>query len=384
MSQPLEIGSWVFSAKTHSTAISPDRETVYSFDLEGRPISWFEEGRVFKRSLASEVHGRQKVEGERQRWVVPREAAAESFGRLLARVAEAPADELPEEFRQRLADILRWTPETLLDEKERFDAAYEPIGILPPDQYFAVVLQATLGCSWNRCTFCSFYQDRPFTARPPEQFVEHVEAVRGLLGRGEKLRNRIFLADGNALILSNARLAPIFRAALDAFPDRPVNGFVDVFTGERKPVADWQELRGWGLERVYVGLESGYDRLLLWMNKPGGGDEAREFITALKEAGLKVATILMCGAGGDRYAGEHVERTLDLMAGLPLEAGDIVYLSPFFEQPGSAYAQKALEEQVRPLDQREREEQRTLLRKGILSAHPDIKVARYDIREFIY
>ena len=71
------------------------------------------------------------------------------------------------------------------------------------------MLQATFGCSWNRCTFCSFYEDRPFRARSASEFREHCDRVRDLLGRGGTLRRQIFLADGNALILDDDRLRPL-------------------------------------------------------------------------------------------------------------------------------------------------------------------------------
>ena len=64
------VGEWILSTKRHSTTVSPDRQTVYSFDLEGRPISWYERGRVYKRSLASELFGRERKSGEKQYWQV--------------------------------------------------------------------------------------------------------------------------------------------------------------------------------------------------------------------------------------------------------------------------------------------------------------------------
>ena len=207
------LGSWLISAKGHSTSISPDRRRVYSFDLEGRPLSWYEDGRLYKRSLASEVHGRGRSGGKRLRWRVRPDEAATLFRNMLDRIAGAPMRELPSDTRQRLETILRWSPDALLGERERFEAAYRPVSILPPDQYLAIVLQATFGCSWNRCSFCSFYQDRPFRAREVDEFRRHVHAVRALLGRGERLRRGIFVADGNALLQSNRRLQPLIEVA---------------------------------------------------------------------------------------------------------------------------------------------------------------------------
>jgi len=386
MRQLLQIDDWTVAARDESTTFSPDpdHEFVYSFDLEGRPISWFEDESVYKRSLASVVHGREQMHGPRRRWIVPDDEARVRFGRLLERIAGFPEGKLPPDLRARWGDIVRWTPESLLSERAKFEAAYEPIAILPPDQYLAVVLQATFGCSWNQCTFCDFYQDRPFRARTLEELDLHFARVATLLGRGERTRKWIFLADGNALILSNDRLLPLFDRARAAFPGRSINGFLDVFTGERKPVADWVALRERGLERVHLGIETGDDELLAFMNKPGSAEAALDLVATLAAAGLKLSVIFMCGVGGDRFAEAHAAATLDLVRRMPLAAHDIVYLSPFVEHPDSAYAARAHEAGIAALDDAARDAQYRRLRDGIRTAHPKARVTLYDIREFIY
>lgn len=373
-------GQWIFSAKESSTSISPDRRTVYSFDLEGRPISWFLQGHVYKRSLAGDIFGRARVGGRKRYWQVPFEEAAALVATIHRAVLEAPARDLLEPLPHRLDGILRWTPQLLAAERERFESAYAPVTILPPDQYLAIVLQATSGCSWNRCTFCNFYQDMEFEVHSPERFADHCERVRSLLGRGAELRRGIFLADGNALTLSNRRLKPLFETASATFPGRRLCGFIDLLTGERKSAGDWAELRGWGLERICIGLESGDERLLRWLNKPGDAGSATGFISTLKQAGLAVSTVLMVGVGGRRFAAGHVEETLKMMARLPLDNGDIVYLSPFRERRGTSYA----EQQVEPLDRGERLEQYREMRDAIRRLHPGVRVTRYDILEFVY
>ncbi|UCF66333.1 MAG: radical SAM protein [Acidobacteriota bacterium] len=379
-----QLGAWILSAKRHATTISPDRSSVYSFDLEGRPLSWFENDCTYKRSLASRVHVRDRAGGRRRRWTLTGEQASERFAAVLERTAKTPRAALDEELRTRLEAILGWTPERLLEESRRFEATYEPVSILPPDQYLSVVLQATFGCSWNRCTFCSFYQNRAFRTRTPAEFRAHTEAVNDLLGRARHLRPRIFLADGNALMLSETRLRELMDIACEAFPDRPLAGFIDVFTGEKKLAAGWADLRERGLERVYVGLETGHDPLLAWINKPATTERAREFVFSLKAARVRVSVILMAGLGGRRFAEGHVRDSLDLVSRLPLEDKDIVYLSPFVLDERSAYAQRAVQEHITPLDETELQAQLETLRAGCRAAHPHVRVAPYDIREFIY
>ena len=381
-----QIGDWTFAWREESTTLSPDPDhaTVWSFDLEGRPISWFERERLYKRSLASEVHGREQLRGPRRRFRVSPEDAAAMFERILHCVAAAPSASLDPALRARIDDILRWTPATLLNGKQRFDAAYRPVSILPPDQYLAVVLQATFGCSWNRCTYCDFYQDNPFRARGLPEFAVHARAVKALLGRGEALRKRIFLADGNALVLSGERLHPLFEVARREFPGRAISGFVDVLNGEHKTRDEWAALRDLGLERVHVGIETGHDPLLEFMNKPGSAAEALDLVATLKAAGLGVAVIVMCAVGGERYAAAHGSDTARLLSVMPLTAGDIVYLSPFVEHPASEYARKAREEGVRPLDDSATERQYARFRDAVREAHPGVRASRYDIREFVY
>lgn len=381
---------WHVAVQPGATVLSPRRDVVLSLDLEGRPRSWFVAGETFKRSLSSDVYGRRTVDGVRRRWRVPVEEAEAAFARAAAWVAAAAADldriEVPDrvELAHRLARARAWTPERLAAERGRFHAAYAPISILPPDQYGAVVLQATFGCSWNRCTFCSFYQDRPFQVRPPEAFAAHLGAVHDLLGRDAAARRGIFLADGNALVLANARLRPVFETARAAFPDRPFAGFVDVFGGERKPADDWRELRAMGLARVAIGVETGHDPLLAYLNKPGGADAAVEFAATLKAAGLALQVILMAGVGGRRFAAGHLRDSERLLARLPLGPEDVVYLSPFVVQPGSAYEARAAAEGLAPLTPPEREAQLAALRDAARAVAPAARVARYPIDEFVY
>jgi len=388
---------WRVTVRPASTTLSPRRDVVVAFDLEGRPTSLFAGGDTYKRSLASDLYGRRTEGGARRRWRVPRDRAADLLERSLtiaaaARSAVGRGERLPgvegataeAALADRLDTVLGWTPERLQDERRRFLNAYAPIAILPPDQYGAVVLQATFGCSWNRCTYCTFYQGRPFQVRPIPAFREHVGAVRDLLGRAAAGRPGIFLADGNALVLSNDRLRPVFEAATAAFPGRPAAGFVDVFSGERKTAEAWRELRAWGLGRVAIGVETGSDRLLAYLNKPGGASEAAAFVALLKEAGLDVSVILMVGAGGRRFAADHVEASADLLARLPLTGSDLIYLSPFVRQHDSAYAERAAADGLEDLTEAELGAQDRALRAAARAAAPLTRVARYHIDEFVY
>lgn len=391
---PAPPAGWRVALHDVATTLAPAFDRVIAFDLEGRPSSWFDGGVTLKRSLASAVVGRRTVDGVRVRWTAPREEAQRRFVQAID-VARAAADalaagDLPltgadaDELADRLTRATAWTPDRLAAEAERYAAAYRPIPILPPDQYGAIVLQASFGCSWNRCTYCSFYQDRAFEVRAPEAFAAHLDDVAALLGRSAAARRSLFLADGNALVLSNARLRPLFAAARERFPVRPFAGFVDVFSGERKPADAWRELAGWGLRRVAIGIETGHDPLLAYLNKPGSADEATAFVRTLKEAGLEVAAILMVGAGGLRYADGHLRDSAELLRRLPLGSGDVVYLSPFVRHAGSRYDAAARDDGLRDLTREERDAQEAALREAARAAVPRARIARYSIDEFVY
>lgn len=371
--------SWRLHQQPDSFTLSDaGGEQVLSFDREGRLLTWFNGGTTYKRALNSRLLAR-KREGEvRQGWDVPAAEVPLVFERLLEQVREA-AQVIHSPL---LEKVLDWAPEKLLAERERFAAAYAPVSILPPDQYFAVVVQATRGCSWNKCTFCTFYRDRAFTVQTPEAFATHLAAVKVLLGEAASLRRSIFIADGNALMLANQKLLPLLEMAKTTFPGRDLHGFLDVNTGSRKSVEDWQELRQAGVKRVYIGLETGHDPLLAWLNKPGSADQAAELVTDLKEAGLSVGPIFMTGVGGQKYAAQHVSDTLKLMEQLPLSKRDIVYLSPFVQH--GPYAEIAKQDGVLPLSPSKVMQQENLFRQQLKTAHPGVKVARYDILEFLY
>jgi hypothetical protein len=82
--------NWTISARKNITVLSPDQEAVFSFDLEGRPVSWYLDERIYKRSLASQVHTRERFGGRRVRAILPEADAAESYHLLLDKIAAAP------------------------------------------------------------------------------------------------------------------------------------------------------------------------------------------------------------------------------------------------------------------------------------------------------
>ncbi|MEZ0374818.1 MAG: radical SAM protein, partial [Candidatus Sericytochromatia bacterium] len=259
----------VLSARRESLSLTQGRDKVYTFDSEGRPISFFIAGDFYQRGLGNTLLHKGRSQDQRFRQLLPPDQA-ESLLLQVWQEAAALGPELPAgEARQVLERILAWTPAKLAAEGRRFDEIYRPISILPPDQYLSLVLQLSEGCSYNRCSFCDFYKTRPFRIKSVQAFREHVQAVREFLGAGASLRKGIFLADGDALMTPQPRLRECIGVLRETYPALPLYSFMDAFRPQAKSAAEFSELAQLGLKRVYLGIETGDAALLQWLAKPG-------------------------------------------------------------------------------------------------------------------
>jgi len=399
------------SVRPESTSVALSLDHALSFDNEGRLLTLFEGGRLYKRGLDNRVieKWRSWQLGESGR--VRRDLDYDDKRRLfmdvyesVCKVAHALPTNAPRDVRRRLERILGWN-ETAYDvDRTRFQRAYTPVTVLPPDQYLALVLQATQGCHYNQCLFCDFYRDQPFRVRDEDMFRSHIAAVQSFLGEGIRLRRTIFLADANALVIRQARLVRLFEVINACFTIAParmnkvdlsrwkkqhpdgmtgVYSFLDAFTGKKKSSDDFAQLADLGLRRVYIGMESGHTPLLVFLRKPSMPDDVRETVRAAKAAGVNVGMIVMLGIGGDRYAEGHVRDSLALLNDLPLDAGDMVYFSEFVDEPSSEYAEAAQAEGIQPLSGEAIRQQAKAIRTGLRFPIPP-RIAAYDIREFIY
>lgn len=361
----------------------------YSFDLAGRLIGAFVDGCNYRRALNGRVLRKWADAGARRRqWLSPDEA-----GRFVGQayeLAEAAACALGD---PRLAVLKGWTAARLDADVREFVRIYRPVSILPPDQYLALVIQATEGCSYNRCTFCDFYRDRPFRVKGAAELAQHIRDIQAFFGPASGLRKSLFLADANALVAPMPRIRE-WLAVIDATDVRALHGgraggifsFIDAFDVGRKSVTEWAELADRGLRRVYIGMESGDDALLQFLRKPGSVADVVNAVTTLKAAGVAVSAIVMVGVGGEQFAADHVQHTITTLKQMPLDADDIIYFSPFLDQPGSEYGALAERARLRPLSADETARQEVMLREALAAPDPDHapRLARYDIREFVY
>ncbi len=183
---------------------------------------------------------------------------------------------------------------------------YSGTVIRPPSEADSYILQATLGCSHNRCTFCGTYPDKPFRERPLEEVLEDVAMARLRLPQ----TRRVFIADGNALVLATVRLVAILDALEAAFPLlRRVGIYANARDILQKSDADLATLHRKKLEIVYLGLESGSDEVLRRVNKRATAAEMVEAVHKAKRAGIRVSVIALLGLGGVELSAQHAAET---------------------------------------------------------------------------
>lgn len=182
---------------------------------------------------------------------------------------------------------------------------YEGTLYRPPSEAHSYILQATIGCSWNHCTYCDMYRAKRFRVRDLEESLADVrEAGRQLGGRVEK----VFVADGDALVMDLDHWLPILDACHEAFPRlRQVSCYAMATNVLAKSDDELRTLRQRGLSLLYIGPESGDDPTLKRLAK--GSDFAAHVEAAqrAKAAGMRMSAIFLLGAGGVARSAEHAE-----------------------------------------------------------------------------
>ena len=385
-----------------------DEEEIFTYDRAGRLFAAWIAQRFYRRGLDGRVLEKHSTrEGAHRighrRILSPQEAdrlvdhAAAAAAQALSQLARGEAELLwTASTAQSMGEALRlgaaaaaFDTEAAHRDAARFAGVYRPVGILPPDQYLALVVQVTEGCQWNRCTFCTFYRGVPFRAKSGLELDAHIRDVTAYLGDGLSLRHSLFLGEANALCLPTEDLLlrlDLIRTWLapNGGGPRAMYAFLDIFSGGSKTVQEFAELRAHGLRRVYLGVETGDDGLLAFLNKPQRGTDALGLVQTLKTAGLAVGVIVMAGIGGDRCERSHVSRTLDLLNAMPLGARDLVYLSAFVVRPDTEYERRAAARGIAALTPDATHDQIGRLRAGLRFTASGPRVARYDIEEFLY
>lgn len=217
----------------------------------------------------------------------------------------------------------------------------------PPSEAYSLIFQVTLGCSWNKCTFCEMYASKQFSVRPWEEVEKEIRAAALAFPETEK----VFLADGDALVLANVRLLPILNLLYELFPllkrvtcyALPKNLLV-------KTVEELKELRESGLTMIYYGVESGDPIVLERIAKGATREEILEGMEKAHQAGLIISTTNLLGVGGKKFTEQHALNTASLLsAGNPKYISFLTVMFPL----GEERLRKGFEGEYEPMDQQE-------------------------------
>lgn len=186
----------------------------------------------------------------------------------------------------------------------------------PPSEADSFILQATLGCSFNRCSFCAMYRSKEFTIRPLDQVQAEIQTV----ARAYPAVRRVFLADGDALAAPTNHLLHLLGTLSGAFPSlERVSSYALPANLLKKSVDELRQLRENGLTLLYYGIETGAAELLKRITK-GATPEA--MVTGLgkaKAAGLMISATVILGLGGQPYWQEHIDGTAELVNQVALD-----------------------------------------------------------------
>ena len=189
----------------------------------------------------------------------------------------------------------------------------------PPSEGRNIILQATLGCSHNRCTFCSMYVSKDFEARPLPDVFSDIEQLAHAYPDGD----RIFLADGDALKRETDELLQILAELKRCFPRLSrVSSYAMPSNLIRKSADELQQLRDAGLSMLYYGMESGHDPLLRIIRKGATANMMIKSLHKAFDAKMKVSATVILGLGGTDHWEAHIRDTAALINEAP-----VTYLS---------------------------------------------------------
>lgn len=180
----------------------------------------------------------------------------------------------------------------------------------PPSEADSYILQATVGCSWNACTYCAMYREKSFRVRNLVDTLADVEAASRVYGDSVR---KVFVADGDALAMDPATWEAILVALDRAFPKlRRVSAYATAMNLLDKNHDDLVRLRELGLTLLYIGPESGDDATLKRIAKGAGYAEHVEAARKAKDAGIELSAIFLLGAGGVERSAEHASASARL------------------------------------------------------------------------
>ncbi|MEG6586268.1 radical SAM protein [Dendrosporobacter sp. 1207_IL3150] len=193
-----------------------------------------------------------------------------------------------------------------------FDTAEGPV-FRPPSEAQSFILRVTIGCSHNRCTYCNMYRSVNFRIRTMDEILDQINQAR----RYQNHIRRVFLADGNALVLANEKLLEILKILKDSFPRlQRVSCYAGPQDILRKSTAELQQLNEAGLKLVYYGMESGDDEVLEHVCKGVNAAQSIEAGQKIIGAGIKLSMMVILGLAGKSGSNRHAKKTAEAISAI--------------------------------------------------------------------
>ena len=187
---------------------------------------------------------------------------------------------------------------------------YEGTTYRPPPEADSFLLQVTVGCAHNRCTYCNMYRDVNFRRVAMDQIEDELQEARGIFPNAE----RIFLVNGDAFVLKAETLGKIAERIKVYFPEcATITMYGSIQNIQSKSDQDLTDLRGLGINDLYVGIESGWDEVLARINKGHTVAEAKHQLGRLIRAGINHIANLMLGVAGSGKGLENARKTADFL-----------------------------------------------------------------------
>src|SRR4030065_2663331 len=178
---------------------------------------------------------------------------------------------------------------------------YEGFIIRPPSEAYSMLLQITIGCSHNKCTFCGTYRQKKFKIKSLEQIKKDLQEARAF----ENVE-KVFLCDGDALIIPQVRLEEIIGLINVNLPDiERIGTYANAKSILKKSIDDLKKLKKMGLKIIYLGVETGNIELLQKVHKGVTYEQMVAAARRVKEAGITLSVTVLLGIGGVEKDGEH-------------------------------------------------------------------------------
>ncbi len=180
----------------------------------------------------------------------------------------------------------------------------------PPAEANNIIIQVTLGCSYNNCSFCSMYKSKDYTVRTLEDVYDDIDTMASLYPKS----NKVFLADGDALSLSSEHLLTILKYLQNKFPKlRRVSLYASTQNILAKSEEELKALYENKLNLIYYGIETGSNLILKNITKGVTQSEIISSLNKASDSGIKISATVILGIGGEKYSKEHIEETAKII-----------------------------------------------------------------------